>query len=129
MSELGILKKRAGHVIVTNNPAVVERYSESSRYIQGDVRKVFTTVRDAVHKGARVITHPLSGSVKPNESPYKSVIITAATGRLDLKSLRIIEDAIATLTRLPERNRLYDESVLEDFRIIDLNFMLVATST
>jgi len=135
-------------VIITNNPAVVDDYPEASCHIQGSVQKVFTTVRDAVHKGARIITHPLCGSIKPNESPYKSVVITTATGKkaacdcqsdflrqsqtpvkLDMKSLSIIEDAIATLARLPHRNRKYDESVLEDFRIIDLNFIRVANMT
>jgi len=130
LSELDVLKERVlERVIITNNPAVVEGFQMDSCHIKGDVRKVFTTVRDAVHKGARILTHPLSGSVKPNESPYKSIVITVATGKLDLKSLSIIEDAIAMLDRLPDKNREYDESVLEDFRIIDLNFIRVADMT
>ena len=116
-------------VIITNNPAVVKAFPVDSCFIKGGVHKVFITVRDAVHKGARIITHPLTGSVKPNESPYKSVVITVTTGKLDMKSLSIIEDAIATLARLPDRKREYDESVLEDFRIIDLNFIRIADLT
>ena len=112
-----------GHAIITNNPAVVAQYPTESCHINGSVRDVFVTVRDAVHKGARIISHPLSGSIKPNESPYKSVVITTATGKLDMQSLNIIEDAIATLARMPNRNRSYDESVLEDFRIIDLDLI------
>jgi len=84
---------------------------------------VFLAVRNAVHMGARIISHPLSGSIKPNESPYKSVVITVATSKLDIKSLNIIEDAISTLTHLIEKNHNYDESVLDDFRIIDLDLI------
>jgi len=91
--------------------------------ISGNVMDVFIAVRNAVHKGARIISHPLSGSIKPNDSPYKSIVITVSTGKLDVKSLNIIEDAISVLSRLTIKNRDYDESVLEDFRIIDLDII------
>lgn len=32
-------------------------------------------VRDRIHEGHLLLSHPLSGSVKPNETPYKSVMI------------------------------------------------------
>jgi len=115
-----LLRERA---IVTNNPAVAAKYPVESCYIKGNVLDVFTTVRDAVHKGAQILTHPLSGSIKPNESPYESIVITVATGKLDFKSLNLIEDAISMLSRLPVKNYSYDESVLEDFRIIDLDLI------
>ena len=118
-----MIKKDAQYVIITNNPAVASKYPNESCYIEDSVHKIFCAVRDAVHKGAELISHPLSGSVKPNESPYKSVAINTATGSLDFKSLGIIEDAIATLARLPNKMRNYDESTLEDFRIIDLDLM------
>ena len=110
-------------VIVTNNPNVAAKFPGQSQYVEGSVADVFTTVRDAIHKGAQVISHPLSGSIKPNESPYKSVVIAATHGPLHYKSLQIIEDAISTLKRLPAKNRNYDESALEDFRIIDLSLV------
>ena len=112
-----------GHLIYTNNPAVVDKYPENSCYIPGGVMDVFTAVRDDIHKGAQIVSHPLSGSIKPNESPYKSVVITAATGPLDFKALHIIEDAIAVLKRLPGKQHDYDESILDDFRIIDLDLI------
>ena len=109
--------------IITNNPTVIANYPELSRYIEGGVHDIFIAVRDAVHKGALVISHPLSGSIKPNESPYKSVVISAISGPLNIKSLNVIEDAISTLARMPDKKRVYDESVLDDFRIIDLDLI------
>ena len=121
----GIAKEKSHRetVIITNNPAVMAKYPVGSRYVEGSVHNVFTAVRDWVHKGSRVISHPLSGSIKPNESPYKSVAISVASGPLDIKSLKIIEDAISMLASLPDRGRSYDESVLDDFRIIDLDLV------
>jgi len=72
--------------------------------------------------GAKLISHPLSGSIKPNISPYKSVLI-AAGETLDFKSLQIIEDAINVLERLPKKQHGYSESVLQDFRVIDLDLI------
>ena len=109
------------YVILTNNPSVAAAYPEISRFIEGGVADIFVAVRDAVHKGGQIISHPLSGSIKPNETPYKSVVISTDTGSLDFKSLQIIEDAISVLRRLPDKQRSYDASMLEDFRIIDLD--------
>ena len=110
-------------IIVTNNPAVAAAYPQESCTISGTVMDVFVAVRDAIHKGARILSHPLTGSIKPNESPYKSIAITTATGKLDIKSLSVIEDAISLLDRLHQKNYSYDESVLDDFRIIDLDLI------
>jgi len=111
------------HVLITNNTAVVAKYPMHTRFIKGSVSDVFCAVRDEIHKGATLISHPLSGSIKPNESPYKSIAIAPTTGPLEYKSLCTIEDAISTLARLPDRQRSYSESVLEDFRIIDLDLI------
>lgn len=102
---------------------MVDAYRHVSRYYNSDVCSVFTAVRDAVHLGARIISHPLSGSVKPNESPYKSVAMSTTMGELDLKSLRVIEDAMATLKKLPVMNKSFANAVLEDFQVIDFELI------
>ncbi|MCL2840624.1 MAG: GrdX family protein [Defluviitaleaceae bacterium] len=113
-------------MIFSNNPAVRDKYPDLVRYMDCDVQRVFVEVRDAVHMGAVLISHPLSGSIKPNESPYKSVAVDTPPKRgrqLDLKSLQIIEDAIVTLRKLPVKNRQYTDGMLEDFRVIDLDLI------
>ena len=37
------------------------------------------------------MTHPLSGSVKPKETPYKSVLISERKEKVDGESVRLIE--------------------------------------
>ena len=110
-------------MILTNNPDLAAMYPDIASYREGSVLNIFEAVRDAVHKGARLISHPLSGSIKPNQTPYKSIVISAENGPLAFKSLQIIEDAISVLGRLAENRREYDESVLADFRIIDIDHM------
>lgn len=109
-------------VIITNNPDVAAAYPEISRYYKGGVLVVFIALRDMIHQGARLISHPLSGSVKPNESPYKSVAIAGGSS-LDFKSLRMIEDAFAVLKKLPSKDHSYNKETLADFRLIDLELI------
>lgn len=114
--------------IVSNNPLVADKYGELVRFIEGGVPEVFTAVRDAVHKGAVLISHPLAGSVKPNESPYKSVLASSRTGPLDDDSLKLIEASIDVLRKMPVKLRNYPPQVLDDFMVIDLDLVNSAMS-
>ncbi len=113
----------ANYRILTNNPAVLSLYGAVAQGVTGGVADVFAAVRDAVHLGAALISHPLAGSVKPNENPYRSVMLSTRRGQVDADSLRIIEDAIVTLRKLPVRQRHFTERVLDDFAAIDLDLM------
>ena len=107
--------------IYTNNPDVAGQYPEFARFCAGGVREVFTAVRDAVHLGARVLSHPLSGSIKPNQSPYKSVVVSVGRGALDARSLSLIEDALGVLGKAEQRKGDLAAGILADFRLIDLD--------
>ena len=109
--------------IFTNNPAVKATYPQLVTEVSGDVGDVFTAVRDAVHRGAVLISHPLAGSIKPNESPYKSVMASASVGALHTDSLALIEGAAAVLRKMPLKHREYPQQVLDDFAVIDLDLM------
>ncbi len=109
--------------ILTNNPAVAAAYGAIAQPLTGGVAAVFIAARDAVHLGAELISHPLAGSLKPNENPYKSIVLSAQKGALNAKSLALIEDAIAVLKKLPAKARSYPPPVLEDFSVIDLDLV------
>ena len=111
-------------VIITNNPDVKEKYPDISEYIQGSVSDVFKRVRDEIHKGARLVSHPISGSLKPGQIPYKSVaILPAVDNNIDLRSLAYIEDSIE-IYRLTARKRLaYRDLMKVDYKVIDLDLI------
>lgn len=109
--------------IITNNPAVRDKYVVQSAYFETDVLGVYTKIRDEVHLGAEIISHPLSGSIKPWETPYKSVVIKKRSAPCDLKSLQLIEDALATLLKATKKNYKFTQQMLEDFGIIDLDLV------
>jgi len=109
--------------IFTNNPAVEAAYPDLASNIEGGVSAVFFAVRDAVHKGVQVLSHPLSGSIAPGESPYKSVVVSAEAGELDFASLQLIENAISMLNSQGAKPMPTDASTQEDYRIIDLDLI------
>lgn len=115
-------------VIITNNPYVFDKYKEKREVIYKedmDYLELLEFVRTRVHEGYELLTHPLSGSIKPNETPYKSIIMSNKKGNLDESGLLIIEESILTakkfITDKPTPN--WTERVLDDFRVIDLSLM------
>ena len=107
-------------ILVTNNPLVEERYRDAYRveYLHAPLIDVLIRARDHIHKGCLLLTHPLSGGVKPNETPYKSVLISVSGGKTDERSLHIIEECIKIAYELPPGQ--ISDKFLADMRIIDL---------
>ena len=109
------------YIIITNNPLVPTKLEDDSAVIYQDIsyEDVLLHVRDRIHEGHRLLSHPLSGSVKPNETPYKSVMISVGKGEMDEGSLSIIENAIQACRKFIFKSDLYEESVYDDFQLID----------
>ena len=121
------------YFVVTNNPLVIERFSQhsdkdinrASVIVKDDFRDVLCECRDRVHAGAKLISHPLSGSVKPWETPYRSVLVTANHADLHYASLETIEQAIERYDALVKSHtkRHYAHNVDEDFQLIDASLL------
>lgn len=109
-------------LIVTNNPMVRERYSQQYdlKYEETSFVGVLKQVRDLVHRGYRLLTHPLSGSIKPNETPYKSVLLEESTGKIDEFSVRVIEEAVLICDKFSQKKYPYKKDVTRDFQFVDL---------
>ena len=84
--------------------------------------QILHIVRDYIHKGHMLLTHPLSGSVKPNETPFKSIVVSENANKLDFKSLSIIEDSIACYEKF-DKHRKIPEYALQDFMEIDYSLI------
>ena len=106
--------------LVTNNPLAQEQFRGEilTEYMEISLLGVLIRVRDHVHGGSQLLTHPLSGSVKPNETPYKSVLVSETQGKADPKSVHIIEECILTAKKFPIKH--IPEKFLPDLQIVDL---------
>ena len=116
-------------IIITNNPMVHEKLkgeaSSTIEFHDTDYLGVLKAVRDKIHLGHGLLTHPLSGSVKPGETPYKTVIITGEKGSLDEKAVSIIEESTQTCVKLTKKakKRNLNEKILADFQLIDYDLI------
>lgn len=114
--------------IVTNNPYVRDRFKNKEvEYIDSDVDylEVLLKVRDLLHNNYKLLTHPLSGSIKPNETPYKSVLVEKGR-EMDFDGIKIIESSIETFKKFQnvEKTPNWLDHVRDDFMVIDLDLMV-----
>ncbi len=114
--------------IVTNNPYVRDRFKNKEvEYIDSDVDylEVLLRVRDLLHNNYKLLTHPLSGSIKPNETPYKSVLVEKGR-EMDFDGIKIIESSIETFKKFQnvEKTPNWLDHVRDDFMVIDLDLMV-----
>jgi hypothetical protein len=87
-------------IIITNNPLVSDiSCSDKVEYHDIDYLGVLIKVRDKIHLGHWLLTHPLYGSVKPGETPYRTVLLSAERGSLDEQSLIMVEESIETFKK------------------------------
>ena len=115
-------------ILITNNPSANKKYSGSieTAYLEGeDFSGVLNAVRDRIHLGHKLLTHPLSGSIKPGQTPYKSILVSKVREELDTGSLAIIEGSIAIMhsqKKVVENARITD-GLAEDFQLIDISLI------
>ncbi|MGN1376871.1 MAG: GrdX family protein [Dorea sp.] len=109
------------YMILTNNPLVLEKLKDTHNVIYKDIsyEELLKEVRDRIHEGHLLLSHPLSGSVKPNETPYKSVMISERKGEMDQRSLSLIENALQACRKFEDKSGRYEAKVYEDFQLID----------
>jgi hypothetical protein len=119
-------------ILITNNYLAKENEASNNRisidFVEGSLLDVLIKARDYIHKGHLLLTHPLMGSIKPNETPYKSIAVSVdfdLNGQVDYDSLMYMENSIETTLKLLKNKPLreWPESVLEDFRVIDYDLI------
>ncbi|MCL2063560.1 MAG: GrdX family protein [Candidatus Cloacimonetes bacterium] len=114
-------------IVVTNNPLVSLKISDTEiDFRNTDLLGVLKCVRDRIHLGHKLLTHPLAGSIKPWETPYRTVLLTAEKSGLDEDSLSVIEYCIEMCNKTIVSKAFYykrDEKNLSDFQLIDFDLI------
>lgn len=118
-------------LILTNNPLVQQKLSmqqqHAVQFCPVKYQALLVLVRDQVHQGHRLLTHPLSGSVKPNETPYKSVAISNnSQSAYCVNSLMMIEDALLACDRFAPRDMAITPQMDADFQLVDWTLLASA---
>ena len=118
------------YLIVTNNQLCLRKYGAQIKmeYLEdGSYLDVLLKVRDYLHLGWKLETHPMTGSLKPNQTPFKSIMIS--NNPLDQEEFCsqeiTIENGIAACRKFQSIKKTPDwpENIREDFRIVDLSLI------
>lgn len=112
-------------ILVTNNDRVYEKYKDTVKvlYMQS-YEEVLVKVRDLVYDRHVLLTHPQASSLKPNQTPYRSVIVYPKRKEDNTEDILLIEKCLETYyqwQKIASTPKKYEERVMEDFKTIDLS--------
>ena len=116
-------------ILITNNPLAAAQYRDvlGVEFVESSLIDVLISVRDHAHRGHSLLSHPLTGGLKPNDTQYKSVLVSEARSGVDEQSVRIIEECVLIAQGFPQRQ--IPERHLPDMQIIDLSLIRSAVET
>lgn len=119
------------YLMVTNNPLAAEAFSGRCR-VECDTaapyREVLRRARDLVYIGHVLYTHPLYGSLRPHETPCRTVVLSAAPQAPDMESAYIMSEAMRVCDHFtPADPAAMTPDILRDYRMIDLDLIRHAT--
>lgn len=125
-------------VIVTNNDRVYKKHKDEKEVLfleDGGYLDVLEKSRDLVHRGAKLLSHPMAGSMKPNQTPFRSVLLEKDSRNetrekepaspLDMESLRLIENSIEAAKKFlsVKKTPQWPLKIREDFKTVDLSII------
>ena len=112
-------------ILVTNNDRVYEKYKDVIKIILlNTYEEVLIKVRDMVYDRHLLLTHPQASSLKPNQTPYRSVVVYPKGNEDNMKDIMLIEKCVQVyyewqeIAPSPEK---YADKVANDFKTIDLS--------
>jgi len=125
---MGSIGNARDYLILTNNPMVRSCLEGRGNYTirfepERSFREILVEARDLVYAGHILYTHPLAGSVKPNETPYKSLIVSVDPHGFEADHAELMANAIAVFDKFKPIRRELSESVLRDFQLIDYTLL------
>ena len=115
--------------LITNNPKFIEENLKDIEieYLDMSYIDILRKVRDYVHENWEIVTHPLYGSVKPNETIYRTIVIKE-NNSLDITSVNLISDAVLTFKKFRNNREVpqWTDRVKDDFSVIDHDLIINA---
>lgn len=118
--------------LISNNPLMKLGDLGEVEFLNENNLQLFLMVRDEIEKGYKLVTHPLTGSIRPDITPYKSILLSKKKDKdADLESMKLINNAIRytndlyKLRSIPLSEKWGDE-FKEDFQFVDKDFIRYA---
>lgn len=118
--------------LISNNPLMKLGDLGEVEFLDENNLQLFLRVRNEIEKGYKLVTHPLTGSIRPDITPYKSILLSKKKYKdVDLESMKLINNAIRytnnlyKLRSIPLSEKWVDE-FKDDFQFVDKDFIRYA---
>ena len=110
-------------LIITNNDLTKEHFDGKVSLEMTDThRDVLLKVRDHIYEGGwKLITHPMASSIKPNQTPFRSIILVRSDED-NTDDILMIEEALESFDKFDTEKKpteWYRETTDPDFKRID----------
>lgn len=113
-------------IVVTNNNRVADKYKDTMKVeLLDSYKEVLIKARDFIYDRHRLLTHPQAGSLKPNQTPFRSIIVYPSDNINNLDDVMMIEKAIEVFDKFKEIKETpkYEDKIAEDYKTIDLSMI------
>ena len=115
-------------IIITNNPKVYNFYKETDEiiFLKGKtLLQLLAEINNYVIKGHKILSDPIVSHIESSSNPFKTILISKYPAENNMSSLDIIGGVLQIAEKLPAPLPLStEESILEEFRFIDLNLII-----
>lgn len=109
------------NIIITNNP-LAKKELDNVYFVEGSFEDVLVKVRDLVHSGHELISHPLGASIRMLFSTYRSIIVGEKKQAINDLEIEIIESSIINYKKhMDLRNQ--DKKNANDYAMIDFDLL------
>ncbi|SHK04908.1 GrdX family protein [Hespellia stercorisuis] len=123
--------------LVTNNRKAFLKY-ENHAYIgvefleEQDYLDVLIQTRDRIYTGWHLMSHPQASNLKPNQCPYKTILISKGRAAEDfVRDVELIESSISAYHKFTKGMipPCWNEKALDDFQTVDLSVVESAVNS
>ena len=114
-------------VVVTNNDHAYARFEKEAEeiiYLENYI-DVLKKSRDLIYSGYKLLATPQASGLKPNQTPYRTILLEISSGKAESRSVQLIEKAIESFGKWQEirKTPTYSKEVDEDFKTIDISMI------
>lgn len=113
-------------ILITNNSKAKIKFEDKLDVLYFDTNylEILYHVRDKIHLNYKLLTHPMAGSLKPNQTPFKSILLEESYG-IDMQGLLLIENSIEVTKMFLKFKSTpnWPEHILNDFKTVDLSLV------
>lgn len=114
-------------ILVTNNDRAAQKWGDKVEevFLLDTYEEVLLKARDLIHTNHKLLTHPQASSLKPNQTPYRTILLYDEGDKGGSGDVCLIEEAIEAFNKWNAIKKVpkYDEKIAYDYKTIDMSMI------